>query len=110
MYIYGRKQLKDRECVKTSLIRGFGGIMTMGIAFGIRQLESKLCSPNSIFQLHAVWHTMLSIGLWLLFTCGYCQEFKQKYHFIFRNQRSNANSDNVSQIRAIEMPIVNESS
>ena len=93
MYVYGRKQLKDVKCLKQSLIRGLAGILTLVTAFGIRQMENssnEFCSPHSLFQLHAAWHVLLSIGLWLLFTGIYCQEFKQKYHFMFqRQQQSN---------------------
>jgi len=38
----------------------------IGIAMGARVADSKLCSPSSAFQWHAVWHVGSAASLWCL--------------------------------------------
>lgn len=45
------------------------GIMTKAVAFGIWNLDQHgtLCTPESLFQGHAVWHLLGATSLWLTF-------------------------------------------
>lgn len=46
-----------------------GGIVVKAVAFGIWNLDQHgtLCTPDSLFQGHAVWHLLGATSLWMTF-------------------------------------------
>ena len=56
--------LKDRKrCIKLLIL---GVLLLMG-GFGIRELDAIICFPDSFFQIHALFHVLISIGLLVVY-------------------------------------------
>ena len=89
--VYSRKYINWRSV-------GFGvfGFTLIGLGFMCRQIEPEHCRPDSWFQLHALFHVLVAmglLGLFIMFRSGLKRDFTRNEAEEFAEEVQSESSD-----------------